>query len=76
MFTAPRFSTDGGVVQPATMTVLHNGVLIHNHATLRGPTVYIGEPAYAAHEDRLPLMLQDHSNLVGFRNIWIREMAS
>ena len=74
VFTAPRFASDGKLEQSATMTVLHNGVLIHNHVTLFGPTIYIGEPEYEAHEGRLPLTLQDHGNLVSFRNVWIREL--
>jgi hypothetical protein len=75
VFTAPRFDADGNLAQPATMTVFHNGVLIQSHFTLEGPTVFIGEPAYEAHPDKLPLMLQDHGNLVSFRNIWIREIS-
>ena len=74
VFMAPRFAAGGSLEQPATMTVLHNGVLIQNHVTLRGPTVFIGEPAYQAHEPELPLTLQDHGNPVSFRNIWIREL--
>lgn len=74
VFSAPRFNEQGGVIKPATITVLHNGVLIQNHVVLRGPTEYIGIPVYKAHEDKLPLMLQDHSNPVSFRNIWIREL--
>ena len=73
-FIAPRFAEDGTVASPATMTVFHNGVLIQNHVALRGPTLYIGEPAYEAHADRLPLVLQDHVNRVSYRNIWIREI--
>ena len=74
IFVAPRFDADGNLKRPATMTVFHNGVLIQNHFTLKGPTVYIGAPAYEAHLAKLPLMLQDHGNLVSFRNIWIREL--
>ena len=74
VFTAPRFASDGQLEQPATMTVLHNGVLIHNHVTLRGPTRNTGEPAYEAHERKLPFTLQDHSHPVSFRNVWIREL--
>ncbi len=74
VFMAPRFAADGTVEQPATMTVLHNGVLIQNHVTLRGPTKFIGEPSYEPHEAKLPLTLQDHENPVSFRNIWVREL--
>ncbi len=74
IFRAPRFATDKAVVEPATMTVLHNGVLIQDHVELAGPTVYIGEPVYEAHETKRPLMLQDHQASVSYRNIWIREL--
>ncbi len=74
VFMAPRFTSDGQLARPATMTVLHNGILIHNHVTLRGPSVNVGEPEYEAHESKLPLTLQDHGNLVSFRNVWIREL--
>lgn len=60
--------------RPAAMTVLHNGVLVQNHVTLEGPTVFRGAPRYEAHADRLPIMLQDHRNEVSYRNIWVREL--
>jgi hypothetical protein len=74
VFMAPRFDAAGNVVSPATLTVFHNGVLVQNHFELRGPTVYIGEPAYEEHPPRLPLMLQDHGNPVSYRNVWVREL--
>lgn len=74
VFGAPEFRSDGTLERPATMTVLHNGILIQNHVTLKGPTVYIGEPVYEAHPTKAPLMLQDHGNPVSFRNIWVREL--
>jgi len=74
IFCAPRFRSDATLERPATMTVLHNGVLVQNHVTLRGPTLYIGEPVYEAHPAKAPLMLQDHGNPVSFRNIWVREL--
>ena len=74
VFKAPRFGDDGGLVSPAFVTVFHNGVLVQNHVELKGPTIYRGYPEYQAHADRLPLMLQDHSNPVSFRNIWVREL--
>ncbi|HVS14849.1 MAG TPA: DUF1080 domain-containing protein [Thermoanaerobaculia bacterium] len=74
VFRAPRFAADGTLERPATMTVLHNGVLVQDHVELRGPTLYIGEPSYQPHARELPLMLQDHGNPVGFRNVWIRPL--
>ena len=75
IFVAPRFNEHGDLEAPGTITVLHNGVLVHNHVTLRGPTVYIGEPAYEAHPAKAPLQLQDHGNPVSYRNIWVRELV-
>jgi len=74
IFTAPRFNEDGMVISPAKITALHNGVLVQNNFKLRGPTEYIGIPNYTAHDEKLPLQLQDHGNPVSFRNIWVREL--
>lgn len=74
VFNAPVFNADGSLMKPATLTAFHNGVLIQNNVELKGPTEYIGHPSYKAHPDRLPLVLQDHSDPVRFRNIWIREL--
>ena len=73
IFMAPRFGEDGKVVIPARVTVLHNGVLTQNNVSLWGPTEYIGLPVYKAHGDG-SIMLQDHSNPVSYRNIWIRRL--
>ena len=74
IFMAPRFAADGSLERAATMTVLHNGILVQNHVELAGPTVFRGQPAYDAHPAKLPILLQDHRNLVGYRNIWVREL--
>ena len=74
IFMAPRFNEDGSLFSPATVTVLHNGVLVQNHVVIRGNTQYIGLPAYEAHPLKQPLNLQDHNNPVSFRNIWVREL--
>ena len=73
IFRAPRFSDNGRLSAPATITVLHNGVLVQNHVTLQGPTEYVGKPNYQAHGP-LPIKLQDHGNPVSFRNIWVRRL--
>ena len=75
IYRAPVFKADGTYRIPPCMTVLQNGVLIQNHSILRGPTAYVGIPEYKikVHEAR-SIKLQDHSNPVAFRNIWIREL--
>ncbi|MEM6964747.1 MAG: DUF1080 domain-containing protein [Bacteroidota bacterium] len=73
IFTAPKFNKDGIKVSSGHITVLHNGVLIQNHVELKGTTEYIGQPKNIAH-GKAPIILQDHSNPVSYRNIWIREL--
>ena len=75
IFHRPLFDLSGAVRRKARMTILHNGILVHDDAELTGPTAHKQRPPYAAHPDALPLMLQDHGNLVRFRNIWAREIA-
>ncbi len=74
VFNAPEFGEGGDMVKPATATVFHNGVLIQNNVSLLGPCIFIGEPYYVQHPSKMPLLLQDHSDAVRFRNIWIREL--
>jgi len=69
----PVVRPDGIRVRPGYLTVFHNGVLIQNHVEVQGTTEYIGLPKNIAHGDA-PIMLQDHGNLVSYRNIWVREL--
>jgi hypothetical protein len=76
VWTAPVFNADGSLRSPAYVTAFHNGVLVQNHAQLRGDTKYIGTPEYKAH-GALPIRLQAHgdpSPPISFRNIWVREL--
>src|SRR5947209_9292968 len=73
VFTAPRFKGDV-VEQPAYVTVIHNGIVVHDHAALLGTTGHRVLGAYTAHPAKAPLMLQDHAHPVRFRNIWIRPL--
>jgi len=73
VFTAPRFE-DGRLATPGYATVLHNGVVVHNHAKILGPMVHRQAPAYVPHGPRGPIGIQDHGNPVRFRNIWVREL--
>ena len=76
VFHRPRFGEDGRVVKPATMTVFHNGVLVQDHAVLKGTTSHKSPGVYTKHEDKLPISLQFHGNPVRFRNIWIRQLEA
>ncbi len=74
IFHRPRFAPTGEVTEPATITVLHNGVLVQDHTRLTGPTMNRIRLDYYAHESRLPISLQNHRNPVRFRNIWVRDL--
>jgi hypothetical protein len=77
VWRAPVFSADGVLAKPATVTVIHNGVLVQDNAVLAGETVYIGKPSYKVHGPA-PIKLQAHgdpSAPISFRNIWVRELA-
>jgi len=74
IFMKPEFSPDGTLLKKATVTVIHNGVLVLNHVELDGPTVYRGLPSYSYHTPRQPFQIQDHNNPVAFRNIWVRPL--
>jgi hypothetical protein len=68
VFRAARVDASGGATEPARITILHNGQVIHNNVVVFGPTggaidENVGEPG--------PLLLQDHGDLVQYRNIWL-----
>ena len=73
VYQAPRFNKAGMMTDYAYVTVLLNGVLVQNHAAIRGTTEYIGYPKVTPHGAG-PILLQDHGNPVGFRNIWVRPL--
>jgi hypothetical protein len=74
VFRRPRFNERRELVEPARITVMHNGILVHDGVTLTGPTSHRRRPPYSAHADRLPISLQDHASPVRFRNIWVRDL--
>lgn len=73
VFRAPRFEGDR-LVRPAYVTVFHNGVLVHDHVALLGPTRHRAVPKYVPHPPKGPIKLQDHGNPVRYRNIWVRPL--
>jgi len=73
VFKAPVF--DGSkLVTPAYLTLLFNGVLVHDHQQILGRTAYREVAQYAPHGPEEPLGLQDHGYKVRFRNVWIRRL--
>jgi len=69
-FQAPRFDSSSNKQKDAVVTVLHNGVTIHDQREIPRPTGgaldnNVSEPG--------GIYLQDHGNLVQFRNIWLVE---
>jgi hypothetical protein len=73
VFEAPRFKGDQ-LLSPAYVTVIWNGVLVHNRRVVNGPTSPLTMHQYIAHEAELPLVLQNHGNPVRFRNVWVRRL--
>jgi len=74
IFLTPRFDEQGKVTRRARLTVLHNGVLIQNHAEVYGLTWHDKPAIYLAHGPKGSLKLQDHGDLVRYRNIWVRPL--
>lgn len=75
IFTAPRFNAAGALDKPAVVTVIHNGVVVHNATAYAGPTEHKVIKPYTPAAATGPIRLQDHGNPVHFRNIWIRPIT-
>lgn len=68
-FTGAKFDDDGNKTNNATVTVRHNGVVVHENLELKKET-----PGGQKEGPKGgPLMLQNHGNPVVFRNIWVVE---
>ena len=67
-FTAARFDTKGAKTADAVITVLHNGVKIHDAVKLPKGT---GIGGTRPEVPKGPIIFQGHGNPVAFRNIWI-----
>jgi len=76
IFRTPRYE-NGALKSPATITVIHNGIVVQNHSELLGPTRHKAVATYPeTHPEKGPIRLQDHNDgqEPAFRNIWIRHL--
>ncbi len=76
IFEGPRFDDAGNVTRKASVTVLHNGVVLHHRQEFNGPTGHQNVPQYFKYDGTGPIRLQDHGDPVRFRNIWIRPLGT
>jgi hypothetical protein len=68
-FRAARWGADGKKTADALVTVLHNGVKVHDKQDVPTKTGYGDKEA----DTPGPINLQDHGNPVYFRNVWVLE---
>ncbi len=71
IFRAPKFDAAGKKTVNANITVIHNGVLIQDHAEAKSPT---GSAMAQDEKATGPLMLQEHGHAVVYRNVWVRKI--
>jgi hypothetical protein len=74
IFEAPRFEANK-LQSPAYVTLLHNGVLLHNKREIGGPMAHRIVRKYEPHGAEDQLLLQNHNTKVRYRNIWIRKLT-
>lgn len=73
-FKRPFFDERGKMTSPACATVMVNGVVVQRNVSFEGPSSHKNRQPYRPHPDALPLRLQNHNEVVEFRNIWIQPL--
>jgi 3-keto-disaccharide hydrolase len=73
IFNPARFK-EGKLQTPAYITVFENGVVVQNHTAIMGETGHRIFPHYVDRGPKGPIRLQDHGDLVRYRNIWVRQL--
>jgi hypothetical protein len=68
-FHAAKWENDKKIAN-ATLTLVHNGVLVHDNVEIPNKTGH----GKAETPQALPLRLQDHGNPVQFRNFWLQKI--
>jgi len=76
IFEAPRWDESGKLIKKASVTVIQNGVVLHNKKEYIGTTGHREVGTYNHTKSSSgPIALQDHGNPMRFRNIWIRPLG-
>ncbi|HEV2394721.1 MAG TPA: DUF1080 domain-containing protein [Verrucomicrobiae bacterium] len=73
VFRRPLYK-EGQEIDPGSVTVFLNGVLLQDHTRLEGPTGHMRRAKPEPFPEAGPLKLQDHGNPVRYRNIWYRPL--
>jgi len=74
-FKAPVYK-DGKLITPAYVTVLHNGIVVHNNQVIYGPTRHKVSTSYPdKHPAKAPIRLQWHGDPIEFKNFWVRDLS-
>ena len=73
VFRRPIYK-NGEPVDPGSVTVFENGVLVQDHAQIEGETGHMRRSHPQPFPETGPLKLQDHGNPVRYRNIWYRPL--
>jgi len=73
VFRRPIYK-DGQPVDPGSVTVFENGVLVQDRTRREGGTGHMARSKPGPFPAAGPLKLQDHGNPVRYRNIWYRPL--
>ena len=73
-FKRPLFDDSRKMTSPACVTVMVNGIIVQKNVPFSGPSSFKKRRPYQKHADALPLALQNHLEVVEFRNIWIQPL--
>lgn len=74
IFQVPQYEA-GKAIEPAKITVIHNGVVIQNAQEIYGQTTFRKVAKYPKeHPEKAPIRLQWHGDPIEYRNIWVRPL--
>ncbi len=71
-FRAPRIDAAGNILEKPRITVIHNGLKIHDNAEIQETATTSGIDGKVPATG--PIMLQDHGAAVRYRNVWVQPL--